>query len=155
MTLETHDLIKLLIPDGETKRVATALGLGNSTVAKWRRKSGSGLTDTGSKNPLDRLKDICELRLDDNAQIVRMIGELFIRMADNHTRKFNDNVTTEDVLIHTCEVTNACAAVASKLGHFTDPSEEVARAKTLLEEALFLFEQFSEQQPKTNVRKFS
>lgn len=138
-TMESHDLMKLLIPEGKVKQVAVFTRLTTSILYQERRKSGLELTDTGTRNTIDRLDLFCEFNLDRNPDVVRMVGERYLAMYQNHVSPIEKEITINDLLAQLGEVSRECGeAVAALAGRqqIGKCTVEVSQAKEALEKAL-------------------
>ncbi len=137
--MDSHELMKLLIPDQKVKSVSEFTGLTTSLLYMERRKAGSELTDTGSRNTIDRLDLFCEWNLDRNPELVRLVGERYLRMYHRHTSPADGNVTIYDLLNQLGLVSKECGeAIAALAGRKSvkDCEVEVAEARKALESAL-------------------
>lgn len=137
--MESHELMRLLIPEGKVKNVARFTGLTSSLLYQERRKSGHDLTDTGTRNTIDRLDLFCEFTLGRNPEIVRIVGERYIQMYQNYISPPTNEVTVSDLLVELGEVSRECGeaiAVLASRQSIKKCSVEVAEAKQRLERAL-------------------
>lgn len=137
--MESHDLMKLLIPEGRVNEVAKFTRLNSSLLYQERRKSGNDLTDTGTRNTIDRLDLFCEWNLDRNPKIVQMVGERYLTMYQNHIAPLTGEITINDLLKQLGKVSRECGeAVAVIAGRqsIKNCTVEVSQAKEALEKAL-------------------
>ncbi len=137
--MNSHDLMKLLIPEGKVESVAKFTRLNTSLLYQERRKAGKDLTDTGTRNTIDRLDLFCEWNLDRNPEVVQMVGERYLRMYQNHISPPKGEVTVCDLLGQLGEVSKECGEAISHLSKrksIKDCHVEVAQAKAALEKAL-------------------
>jgi hypothetical protein len=136
--MNSHDLMKLLIPEGKVKEVAQFTRLNTSLLYQERRPYGS-LNDTGTRNTIDRLDLFCEWNLDRDAELVRIVGERYLRMYQNHISPPIDEVTLNDLLqvlaIASKECGESISALASRQS-IKNCEVEVSQAKKALEMAL-------------------
>jgi hypothetical protein len=145
--MDSHELMKLLIPDEKVKSVAEFTGLTTSILYMERRRSGKDLTCTGSRNTIDRLDLFCEWNLDRNVEIVRIVGERYVRMYHRHIAPIG-NVTVHDLLKELGIVSRECGQAISALAgqqSLRKCTVEVAEAKAALESALALVTALEEQ----------
>lgn len=137
--MESHELMRLLIPDGNVKSVARFTGLTASLLYQERRKSGEDLTDTGTRNTLDRLDMFCESALGRNPEVVRLVGERYIQMYVNYISPPTKTPSIDDLLVELGEVSRECGeaiAVLAARKSIKKCAVEVAEAKQSLEKAL-------------------
>lgn len=137
--MDSHDLMKLLIPEGSVNSVAKFTRLNRSLLYQERRKAGDDLTDTGTRNTIDRLDLFCEWNLDRNPQVVQMVGERYLKMYQNHVAPPAGEITVNDLLVQLGKVSKECGeAVAVIAGRKSKKicCVEVAQAKAELEKAL-------------------
>ena len=137
--MDSHDLMKILIPEGKVKSVAEFTRLNSSILYQERRKSGSDLTDTGTRNTIDRLDLFCEWNLDRNPQVVQMVAERYLKMYQNHLSPPTDEITVNDLLAQLGSVSKECGEAVAALAGRHDIKKctvEVAQAKEALEKAL-------------------
>ena len=137
--MDSHDLMKILIPEGKVKSVAEFTRLTTSILYQERRRAGSDLNDTGTRNTIDRLDLFCEWNLDRNPQVVQMVGERYTKMYQNHISPPCDDITINDLLAQLGKVSKECGEAVSVLAGRQQISKctvEVSQAKTALEKAL-------------------
>lgn len=137
--MDSHDLMKILIPDRNVKNIAEFTGLSSSLLYQERRKSGEQLTDTGTRNTIDRLDLFCEWNLDRNPQVVQMVGERYQKMYQNHISPPTGEITINDLLGQLGQVSKECGeaiAVLASRQKIKKCCVEVAQAKEALEKAL-------------------
>lgn len=145
--MDSHELMRLLIPENNVKRVAEFTGLTTSLLYMERRESGKDLTSTGTRNTIDRLDLFCEWQLSRNPDLVRIVGERYTRMHRNHVAPIGD-VTVNDLLAALGIAGGECGqAIASIAGQSSlkECTVEVAQAKAALENALALVTALEEQ----------
>ncbi|KAK0039535.1 hypothetical protein Bpfe_031020 [Biomphalaria pfeifferi] len=137
--MESHELMRLLIPEKKVKKVAEFTGLTTSIIYQERRAAGNGFNQTGTRNTIDRLDLICEFSLGHQPEAVRILGERYLQMYLNYMNPPQEVVTVNDLLIELGEVSRECgeavAALASRQS-INKCSVEVAQAKQRLEKAL-------------------
>lgn len=142
--MKSHLLMQRLIPDREVKDVAQFTNLNTSLLYQERRKSGTDLTDTGTRNTIDRLDLFCEYNLAENPTVVRIVGERYLNMYRNHVHPIlQANYTVRDLLRELGEVSRECGEAISKLSQCDDLQKcvvEVTQAKERLESALRMVE---------------
>lgn len=137
--MDSHDLMKLLIPDGKVESVAKFTRLTTSLLYQERRKSGKDLIDTGTRNTIDRLDLFCEWNLDRNPSVVQMVGERYLKMYQNHISPPSGKITVNDLLGQLGRVSKECGDAISVIASRQSIKEccvEVAQAKEALEKAL-------------------
>lgn len=137
--MKSHELMRLLIPDSEVKETAEFTGLTPSLLYMERRKSGKDLTDTGTRNTVDRLDLFCERILDQNPDVVRIVGERYLRMYMRHMAPIEGGVTIADILRYLGICSRECGEAIAKLsgaGSIKECEVEVAQARRALETAL-------------------
>jgi hypothetical protein len=140
--------MKLLIPENRVKSVSEFTGLNTSLLYMERRKSGNDLTDTGTRNTIDRLDLFCEWNLDRNPDVVRIVGDRYQRMYQHHLAPIGE-ITVHDLLIQLGNVSRECGeAVSSLAGRkcLKDCEVEVAQARKALENALAMVTAMEEQE---------
>lgn len=145
--MDSHELMRLLVPDNQVKKVAEFTGLTQSLLYMERRKAGDDHTDTGTRNTIDRLDLFCEWNLDRNPDVVRMVGERYVQMHRRHQAPIGE-VTVNDLLSQLGVVSRECGeAIACLAGHSSikDCTVEVAQAKAALEQALSLVQALEDQ----------
>lgn len=147
--MDSHELMRLLIPDNKVKAVSEFTGLTTSLLYMERREAGKELTHTGTRNTIDRLDLFCEWNLGRNPDLVRMVGDRYIQMHRRHVAPLTGPVTVNDLLtklgIAGRECGQAIAAIAGQTSLKTC-TVEVAQAKTALEDALAIVTALEEQQ---------
>lgn len=146
--MDSHELMRLLIPDAKVKDIAEYTGLTTSLLYMERRPSGRELTDTGTRNTIDRLDLFCEWNLDRNPDAVRIVGERYLRMYRRHVSPIDGPVTINDLLVKLGIASRECGqAVAACAGQqsLKECTIEVAQAKAALEDALALVTALEEQ----------
>lgn len=137
--MDSHDLMKILIPEKNVKSVAEFTGLNTSLLYQERRKAGESLTDTGTRNTIDRLDLFCEWNLDRNPQVVQMVGERYLKMYQNHISPPTGEITINDLLGQLGKVSQECGEAVAALASRQKINKccvEVAQAKEALEKAL-------------------
>lgn len=137
--MDSHQLMKLLIPEGLVKQVAQFTRLTSSILYQERRKAGHELTDTGTRNTIDRLDLFCEFNLDRDPELVRMVGERYLRMYRNHVSPPEDDVTLNDLLKALGDASRECGEAISVIAQrqsINKCTPEVAQAIAKLELAL-------------------
>jgi len=146
--MESHELMRLLIPDNEIDRVASFVGLSRSLLYQERRPFREKPTDTGTRNTIERLDLLCEYALSKNPQAVRLIGERYLSMY----RNFNaapEVVTEADLLRVLGQAAKECGeamfAVATRKA-VKECTVEIAQAKEILEKALEMVIALSEKE---------
>lgn len=134
--------MKLLIPEGKVKEISRFTNLTTSLLYQERRKFGESLNDTGTRNTIARLDLFCEWNLDRNPSVVRMVGERYIQMYQNHIAPVEGEVTVNDLLKQLGEVSRECGEAVAFLAQCSDIKEctvEVNQAREALEKALAMF----------------
>ncbi len=137
--MDSHDLMKILIPEGNVKSVAEFTRLTTSILYQERRKAGNNLADTGTRNTIDRLDLFCEWNLDRNPNVVLMVGERYLKMYQNHISPPTHEITVNDLLAQLGIVSKECGeAIAAIAGRkeIKNCTVEVSQAKEALEKAL-------------------
>lgn len=138
-SMESYELMKLLIPEKKVNDVAKFMRMNPSLLYQERRKAGTDLTDTGTRNTIDRLDLMCEWNLDRDAELVRIVGERYLTMYQNHINPPEDNVSVDDLLRILGEASRECGEAISALAgrrSIKDCTVEVHQAKKILEKAL-------------------
>lgn len=136
--MESHELMRLLIPDNEIRRVAEFIGLSTSLLYQERRPFQDKPNDTGTRNTIERLDLLCEYALGRNPQAVRLIGERYVSMY----RRFHTSpvsVTEADLLRVLGQAAKECGEAMFCLSNGKSIKEctvEVGQAKEVLEKAL-------------------
>ena len=146
--MESHELMKLLVPDSRVKQISEFTGLTTSLLYMERRRSGDDHTATGTRNTIDRLDLFCEWNLDRSPEVVRMVGERYLQMYRRHQSPIGE-VTVNDLLAQLGRVSRECGEAVAKLagqGSIRECTIEVAQAKASLEQALALVLAMEEQQ---------
>jgi hypothetical protein len=146
--MESHDLMKLLIPESKVKEIAKFTSLSASLLYQERREFGKKLNQTGTRNTLARLDLFCEWNLDRNPEVVRMVGERYLTMYQNHITPIQDEVTLNDLLCQLGEVGRECGEAVCALANRQELNKctvEVSQAKAALEKALRMVEQLESQ----------
>lgn len=146
--MDSHDLMKLLIPERKVNEVAKFTSLNPSLLYQERRKSGNSFTDTGTRNTIDRLDLFCEWNLDRNPDVVRMVGERYLRMYRHHVSAPVKNITVNDLLAQLGKVSKECGeaiAFIAARASITECTVEVSQAKAELEKALAMVQALEEQ----------
>lgn len=136
--MESHELMRLLIPDHRVKSVAEFTGLTKSLLYMERRESGPDLTHTGTRNTIDRLDLFCEWNLARNPEIVRIVGERYVRMYERHVAPIG-TIGVHDLLAQLGKAARECGEAISALSGSScikDCAVEVAEAKRALERTL-------------------
>lgn len=139
--MESHELMRLLVPDAHVKAVAEFTGLTSSLLYGERRRSGKDHAATGIRNTIDRLDLFCEFNLDRNPDVVRMVGERYLRMYEHHIAPIEGPVTVYDLLAQLGSVTRECGEASAALAGRQSVKKctvEVAQARRALEKALAL-----------------
>lgn len=137
--MDSYELMKLLIPENKVKDVARFTRLNPSLLYQERRKAGNDLTDTGTRNTIDRLDLFCEFNLDRDPELVRMVGERYLRMYRNHIAPPQDNVSINDLLKALGDASRECGEAVSVIAQrqsINKCTPEVTQAKAKLELAL-------------------
>lgn len=146
--MESHELMRLLIPDNEIRRVSEFIGLSTSLLYQERRPFSDKPNDTGTRNTIERLDLLCEYALGRNPQAVRLIGERYLSMY-HRFQTAPVEVTDADllqVLGHAAkECGEAMFAVATRRS-VKECTVEVAQAKEVLEKALKIMIALGEQE---------
>ncbi len=147
--MDSHELMRLLVPDNKVKEVAEFTGLTPSLLYMERRESGDGLHHTGTRNTIDRLDLFCEWNLSRNPDLVRIVGERYLQMHRRHVTPVVGPVTVNDLLNALGRVGSECgqatAAIAGQAS-LKECTVEVAQAKAALENALALVTALEEQE---------
>lgn len=146
--MDSHDLMRLLIPDNKVKAVSQFTGLTPSLLYMERRESGTDLTHTGTRNTIDRLDLFCEWNLSRQPDLVRIVGERYLQMHRRHVSPINGPVSLNDLLAALGKASGACGqAIAACAGQTSlkTCTVEVAEAKAALENALALVTALEEQ----------
>ena len=136
--MDSHELMRLLIPDQKVKAVSEFTGLTPSLLYMERRQAGKDLTSTGTRNTIDRLDLFCEWNLDRNPDAVRIVGERYVRMHQRHTSPVGP-VGIYDLLAQLGRVGRECGEAVSALSGRKSVKQctvEVAQARRALETAL-------------------
>jgi hypothetical protein len=139
--MDSHELMRLLIPDSKVKAVAEFTGLTQSLLYMERRESGKDLTSTGTRNTIDRLDLFCEWNLDRNPEVVRMVADRYQRMYQHHMSPIEGPVTIYDLLVQLGNLARECGEASAALAGRKSVKEctvEVAQARKALEKALAL-----------------
>lgn len=147
--MDSHELMRLLIPDSKVKSVSEFTGLTTSLLYMERREAGKELRHTGTRNTIDRLDLFCEWNLSRNPDLVRIVGERYMRMHRNHVAPIDGPVTVNDLLSKLGIVGRECGQAISAIAGQTSLKQctlEVAQAKAALEEALALVTALEEQE---------
>lgn len=137
--MESHDLMRLLIPEKKVKDVAQFTNLQPSLLYQERREAGKALNQTGTRNTIDRLDLFCEFALGHNPEAVRIVGERYLSMYQNYISAPPENVTVNDLLAILGEAGRECGEAVAALANRQSISKctvEVAQAKEALERAL-------------------
>lgn len=137
--MESHDLMRLLIPDKKVKSVSEFTSLNTSIIYQERREAGKELNQTGTRNTIDRLDLFCEYSLGHNPQAVRIVGERYLMMYQNYVSPPESEITVNDLLAQLGRVSKECGeAVAAIAGRQSTKhcTVEVSQAKAELEKAL-------------------
>lgn len=146
--MDSHDLMRLLIPDNQVKSVSEFTGLTQSLLYMERRESGKDLHHTGTRNTIDRLDLFCEWNLPRNPDLVRIVGERYLQMHRHHVSPITGPVNVHDLLValsiacKECGQANAALAGQASLKTCTI---EVGQAKAALENALAILTVLEEQ----------
>lgn len=146
--MDSHELMRLLIPDNKVKAVSEFTGLTTSLLYMERREAGKELIHTGTRNTIDRLDLFCEWNLSRNPDLVRLVGERYTRMYRNHIAPIDSEISVQDLLAQLGIVSRECGqAVAALAGQssINRCTVEVAQAKAALEKALAYVTQMEEQ----------
>jgi transcriptional regulator with XRE-family HTH domain len=96
--MESHEVIKEAFGKTTVKQVASAMGLSESQVYKWRESPESG---SGSRNPLDRVYEL--LRATRDLEIVNWLcqqagGYYVPNLKSSKDEQLSLNTTTYDVI---------------------------------------------------------
>lgn len=137
--MESHELMRLLIPERKVKGVAEFTGLNSSIIYQERRESGKELHQTGTRNTIDRLDLFCEFALGFNPEAVRIIGERYTKMYQHFVSPPDGNITINDLLAQLGEVSRECGEAVAALAarkSINKCTVEVSQAKQALEKAL-------------------
>lgn len=140
--------MRLLIPDSKVKDLAEFTGLTSSLLYMERRRAGKSMTDTGTRNTIDRLDLFCEWNLDRNPDAVRIVAERYQRMYDRHVNPIDGEITLHDLLSQLGVVSRECGEAVAKIagrGSLRECAVEVAQAKSALEKALAYVTNLEEQ----------
>lgn len=146
--MESHELMRLLIPDNAVKPVSEFTGLTTSLLYAERRPSGKDLTSTGTRNTIDRLDLFCEWNLDRNTEAVRLVGDRYLRMYQHHVNPIEPGITIYDLMAAIANATAECGqAVAALAGQksLKECTVEVSEARRALEKALAIVTAMEEQ----------
>lgn len=136
--MDSHDLMRLLVPDNKVKDVAEFTGLTPSLLYMERRPSGKDLTSTGTRNTIDRLDLFCEWQLPRNPDLVRIVGDRYTQMYHRHVAPIGE-ITVHDLLRQLGVVSKECGEAMAALSGQASMKEcviEVAQARKALETAL-------------------
>lgn len=147
--MDSHELMRLLIPDNEVKKVAEFTGLTPSLLYMERREAGEQLHHTGSRNTVARLDLFCEYRLSRNPDAVRITGERYLQMYRRYVSPINGPVSLYDLLAALANANAECGQAMAALAGRTSLKQctvEVAQAKAALENALELVNALDEQE---------
>jgi hypothetical protein len=147
-TMESHDLMKLLIPEKKVSEVSKFTGLTSTLLYQERRKAGDKPNETGTRNTIDRLDLFCEWNLDRNPELVRMVGERYLKMYQNHISPPPETVTVNDLLKVLADASKECGeaiSVIAQRGKIKDCEVEVGQAKRALEMALLIVSQMEKE----------
>ncbi len=142
--------MRLLVPDNHVKSVAEFTGLTTSLLYMERRASGKDLVHTGTRNTIDRLDLFCEWNLGRSPELVRMVGERYLRMYRRHVSPIEAEITVNDLLAQLGTVGRECGqAIAAIAGQSSlkQCTVEVAQAKAALETALAYVTALEQEQP--------
>lgn len=136
--MESHELMRLLIPDNEIRRVSEFIGLSTSLLYQERRPFQDKPNDTGTRNTIERLDLLCEYALGRNPQAVRLIGERYLSMYRNFQMPPSD--ASEALLLRVLgQAAKECGEAMFCLSNgksIKDCTVEVGQAKEVLEKAL-------------------
>lgn len=146
--MDSHELMRLLVPDNKVKDVAEFTGLTASLLYMERRESGKDLTHTGTRNTIDRLDLFCEWNLSRNPDLVRIVGERYLQMHRHHVSPISGPVSLYDLLASLAKANAECGQAMAALAGQTSLKKctvEVAQAKAALENALALVTEMEEQ----------
>ncbi len=147
--MESHELMRHLIPDRKIKSAASFSGLNPSLIYQERREFGKGLNQTGTRNTIARLDLFCEHALGFDPDAVRIVGERYTRMYQNFVAPPDTEVSLNDLLAQLGRVSKECGeavnalATRQKIGKCT---VEVSQAKEALEKALAMVIALEEQE---------
>lgn len=145
--MDSHDLMKLLIPDGNVADIAQFTGLTTSLLYMERRKFGKELSDTGTRNTIARLDLMCEWNLDRTPDVVRILGQRYFSMYRRHVNPIGVEVNVDTLLTQlgkaSKEFGEAIAAISSRRS-LRDCQVEVADVKRELELALEMIQLMEE-----------
>lgn len=133
--------MRLLVPDAKVGSVAKFTGLTPSLLYMERRPSGRDLTDTGTRNTIDRLDLFCEWNLDRNPEVVRMVGDRYRQMYLRHVAPIDGPVGVHDLMAAIADAADECGQALSALAgkqSLKKCTVEVAQAKKALEKTLAL-----------------
>lgn len=147
--MDSHELMRLLIPDQNVKSVAAFTGLTTSILYMERRESGKDLTATGTRNTIDRLDLFCEWNLGRNPDVVRIVAERYLRMYQRHISPLDGSYTVYDLIGQLGRVARECGeAVEALAGSKSLPKceVEVNQARKALETALAMVIAMNEEQ---------
>ncbi|MCU0240672.1 MAG: hypothetical protein MUC29_14625 [Pyrinomonadaceae bacterium] len=146
--MDSSDLMKLLIPEGKVKEVSRFTRLNTSLLYQERRPFGE-VTDTGTRNTIARLDLFCEWNLDREPELVRIVGERYLRMYQNHISPPTEEVSLNDLLkvlaIASKECGESISALASRQS-IKNCEVEVNQAKKALEMALAIVSRLDEKE---------
>ncbi len=137
--MDSHELMRLLIPDQKVQSVSKFTGLTTSLLYMERREAGKELTHTGTRNTIDRLDLFCEWNLSRNPDLVRIVGERYMRMYRHYVAPIEGQITVQDLLAQLGVVGRECGQAVAALagqGSINKCTVEVAEAKAALEKAL-------------------
>lgn len=137
--MDSHELMRLLVPDNKVKQIAEFTGLTTSLLYMERRPAGKELTDTGTRNTIDRLDLFCEWNLDRNPEVVRIVGDRYSRMYQHHVAPVQGSIGVYDLLTQLGHVARECGEATAALAGRRSVKEctvEVAQARRALEKAL-------------------
>lgn len=138
-TMDSHELMRLLVPDNKVKSVSEFTGLTTSLLYMERREAGKLHTHTGTRNTIDRLDLFCEWNLSRSPDLVRLVGERYIRMYQRHVSPIEGEITVNDLLAKLGTAGRECGQAIAAIAGQTSLKQctlEVAQAKTALEQAL-------------------
>lgn len=145
--MDSHELMRLLVPDTKVKSVAEFTGLTTSLLYMERREAGKDLTSTGTRNTIDRLDLFCEWNLSRSPDLVRIVGERYTRMYRNHISPVED-ITIHDLIRQLGEASRECGEAISRIagmGSINECTVDVGQAKAALEKALAYMTAMEEQ----------
>jgi hypothetical protein len=146
--MDSHELMRLLIPDAKVRDLSEFTGLTTSLLYMERREAGKQLHQTGTRNTIDRLDLFCEWNLSRNPDLVRIVGERYLNMHRRHISPVNGKVTVEALLTQLGVVARECGEAQAALSgqcSLKQCTVEVAQAKAALEAALELVTAMEEQ----------